>query len=171
MARRRSWSMATRNAARVLPEPVGAEMRVVSPRRIAGQPSICGSVAEPNLARNHSATMGWAQARASAAWSGVSMISMAAAIDILYRADFAICLLDERDSGLVFGGHFYPVDDQDLDGAAGGFELEAQLLLDGGEDGGAGWGWGGGVGIGRPLDADVVFACDAGLVDDDAAEF
>ena len=59
--------MATRNAARVLPEPVGAEMRVVSPRRIAGQPSIWGSVAEPNLVRNHSATTGCAHARAAAA--------------------------------------------------------------------------------------------------------
>ena len=30
--------MATRNAASVLPDPVGAEMSVVSPRRMAGQP-------------------------------------------------------------------------------------------------------------------------------------
>src|ERR1035438_1746459 len=65
MARRRSWSIATRNAARVLPEPVGAEIRVVSPIWMLGQPCSCGSVAEPNLVRNHSCTTGCAQARAS----------------------------------------------------------------------------------------------------------
>ena len=64
MAARRSLSMQTRKAARVLPEPVGAEIRVGSPRRIAGQPAVCGSVAEPNFARNHSCTTGCAQARA-----------------------------------------------------------------------------------------------------------
>ena len=58
MAARRSLSMQTRNAARVLPEPVGAEMRVGSPRRMAGQPAICGSVAEPNFVVNHSCTTG-----------------------------------------------------------------------------------------------------------------
>ena len=39
--------MHTRNAASVLPEPVGAEISVGSPRRIAGQPAICGSVGVP----------------------------------------------------------------------------------------------------------------------------
>ena len=34
MAARSSWSMQTRNAARVLPEPVGAEMSVASPARM-----------------------------------------------------------------------------------------------------------------------------------------
>ena len=37
---RRSWSMQTRNAARVFPEPVGAEMRVASPARMLGQPCV-----------------------------------------------------------------------------------------------------------------------------------
>ena len=60
--------MQTRNAARVLPEPVGAEMRVVSPRRMLGQPSIWGSVGVPNFAVNHSCTRGCAQA--SASWIG-----------------------------------------------------------------------------------------------------
>jgi len=55
--------MQTRNAASVLPEPVGAEMRVASPARMLGQPWIWGSVGVPNLEMNHSCTTGWAQAR------------------------------------------------------------------------------------------------------------
>ncbi len=39
-----SRSMHQRNAASVLPEPVGARMRVESPRAIAGQPWSCGLV-------------------------------------------------------------------------------------------------------------------------------
>src|SRR5258708_7401841 len=62
--------MQMRNAARVLPEPVGAEMSVGRAARMAGQPSICGSVAEPNRERNHSWMMGWAHARASAGVAG-----------------------------------------------------------------------------------------------------
>jgi hypothetical protein len=55
--------MQARNAARVLPEPVGAEIRVVRPARMCGQPCSCGSVGVPNLFVNHSATSGWAQER------------------------------------------------------------------------------------------------------------
>src|ERR1700761_325025 len=58
--------MQMRKAASVLPEPVGAEMSVGGRARMAGQPSICGSVAEPKRERNHSWTMGWAHVRASA---------------------------------------------------------------------------------------------------------
>ena len=50
--------MLTRKAASVFPEPVGAEIRVGSPRRIGGQPKIWGSVGDPNLDRNHSAVTG-----------------------------------------------------------------------------------------------------------------
>ena len=50
--------MQTRNAARVLPLPVGAEMRVASPARMLGQPWVWGSVGLPNLLRNHSAVTG-----------------------------------------------------------------------------------------------------------------
>jgi hypothetical protein len=53
--------MQARNAASVLPEPVGAEIKVVRPARICGQPCSCGSVGVPNFAVNHSATSGWAQ--------------------------------------------------------------------------------------------------------------
>src|SRR5438067_3075719 len=54
--------MHARNAARVLPEPVGAEIRVAWLARMCGQPCSCGSVALPNFARNHSRTTGCAQA-------------------------------------------------------------------------------------------------------------
>ena len=56
-------SMQARNAASVLPEPVGAEISVVRPARICGQPCSCGSVGVPNFWTNHSATRGCAQAR------------------------------------------------------------------------------------------------------------
>src|SRR5207302_55928 len=39
MPSRKSWSIAVRKAASVLPEPVGAAMSVSSPRRMARQPS------------------------------------------------------------------------------------------------------------------------------------
>ena len=86
MAWRRRMSIATRNAARVLPEPVGAEMRVGSPVTMLGQPSIWGSVGEPNFARNHSAVMGCAQARA-----GSTRVDSAAMRD--YSAGFVVCSL------------------------------------------------------------------------------
>ena len=62
-----------RNAASVLPLPVGASMRVDSPRAIAGQPSCCGVVGEGNVLANHSVTAGWNISRAarrdiSASW-------------------------------------------------------------------------------------------------------
>src|ERR1700712_4274722 len=78
--------MQTRKAVRVLPEPVGAEMSVGSPRRMLGQPSICGSVGVPNFAVNHSCTKGWAHA--SAGW-----ISRAGADDDIGHstAVFALC--------------------------------------------------------------------------------
>jgi hypothetical protein len=57
-------SMQARKAARVLPEPVGAEMMVLCRARMCGQPCSCGSVGVPKRCRNHSRTMGWAQSRA-----------------------------------------------------------------------------------------------------------
>src|SRR5215469_12735203 len=52
--------MQMKNAASVLPDPVGAEISVVLPARISGQPCSCGSVGEPNRPKNHSATSGCA---------------------------------------------------------------------------------------------------------------
>src|SRR5579864_6474091 len=51
--------MAARNAASVLPEPVGAATRVFRPATIAGQARSWGSVGVPNRERNQAATAGW----------------------------------------------------------------------------------------------------------------
>lgn len=58
--------MQARNAASVLPDPVGAEMRVVWPARMCGHPCSCGSVGVPNRWTNQSLTRGWAHARGEA---------------------------------------------------------------------------------------------------------
>ena len=50
--------MHQRNAARVLPEPVGAKTRVDSPRAIAGHPITCGRVGPGKTAVNQSRTAG-----------------------------------------------------------------------------------------------------------------
>ena len=57
---RKSSSIEVRKAASVLPEPVGAAMSVLSPRRIAFQPSACASVDTPPAAdvRLHAARPG-----------------------------------------------------------------------------------------------------------------
>ena len=51
------------NAAKVLPEPVGAAINVWRPCAIAGQPSIWASVGSENLLLNHSLTRGWNRSR------------------------------------------------------------------------------------------------------------
>ena len=51
--------MAHRNAASVLPVPVGASTSVDSPRAIAGQPRACAAVGAANDALNQSRTAGW----------------------------------------------------------------------------------------------------------------
>ena len=55
--------MQMRNAARVLPEPVGAEMSTGLPSRMTGQPSSCGSVGVPKRRTNHSCTSGCAHSK------------------------------------------------------------------------------------------------------------
>jgi hypothetical protein len=53
-------SMATRNPASVLPDPVGAATSVSRPDAINGQPATCGSVGPSgNRRANHPATAGW----------------------------------------------------------------------------------------------------------------
>jgi hypothetical protein len=47
-----SESIAERNAASVLPEPVGAAISVFFPWRIGGQPSRCGAVGSPRCVAN-----------------------------------------------------------------------------------------------------------------------
>ena len=44
--------MAARNAARVLPDPVGARTSVLSPAAIAGHPSSCARVGAANVVSN-----------------------------------------------------------------------------------------------------------------------
>src|SRR5271155_5197057 len=55
--------MQAKNAASVLPEPVGAQIRVFFLARMCGQPSSCGSVGVPNFVTNHSRTSGCAHSR------------------------------------------------------------------------------------------------------------
>src|ERR1017187_3484342 len=52
-----------RKAARVLPVPVGARIRVDSPRAMAGQPSCWGRVGAGKTASNHARTGGWKRLR------------------------------------------------------------------------------------------------------------
>src|SRR3954447_17017079 len=49
-------SIPHRNEARVLPEPVGAQISVCSPEAIAGQPAACAGVAASNEASNQRRT-------------------------------------------------------------------------------------------------------------------
>ena len=48
--------MATRKAASVFPDPVGARRSVDSPRAMTGHPKLCAGVGSPNTHRNHCAT-------------------------------------------------------------------------------------------------------------------
>ena len=57
-AKRTSRSRQIRNAAKVLPEPVGAESKTSRPARISGQPACWGSVGRSKRPANHSATSG-----------------------------------------------------------------------------------------------------------------
>jgi hypothetical protein len=63
------------------------------------------------------------------------------------------------------------VDDENVGGRFDGFELEAQLLLDGGEEAGGGVGFGGVGLVGGEFQGEVVAAGEVGLVDDGAGEF
>ena len=53
-----SRSMPHRKAASVLPEPVGARIRVCSPAAMAGQPWAWAAVGSGNVVANHSRTAG-----------------------------------------------------------------------------------------------------------------
>src|SRR3989442_15606309 len=65
-----SRSIAARNAARVLPEPVGAKTSVDSPRRIAAQARAWARVGAGKLSANHSSTAGWKRPGTGALGSG-----------------------------------------------------------------------------------------------------
>ena len=51
--------MAHMNAARVLPEPVGAAMSTSRPALTAGQASACAGVGAAKFCSNHARTAGW----------------------------------------------------------------------------------------------------------------
>src|SRR5271169_1671634 len=51
--------MADRNAANVLPDPVGAATKTCSPAASAGQARTCASVGASKVRENHAATAGW----------------------------------------------------------------------------------------------------------------
>ena len=57
--------MQTRNAASVLPEPVGAAISVLRPAAISGQPRRCGSVGSPNRSTNADAAAADGQVRSA----------------------------------------------------------------------------------------------------------
>src|SRR4029079_12324866 len=56
--------MAVRNAARVLPEPVGAAISVCRPSAIDSQPRNCADVGSPTSVVNHRRTRGWKPSKA-----------------------------------------------------------------------------------------------------------
>ena len=58
--------MAHRNAANVLPDPVGAMTRVLSPSAMADQASACAAVGASNVPVNHSALSALNRASGSA---------------------------------------------------------------------------------------------------------
>ena len=53
-----SWLSSQRNAASVLPVPVGARISVCAPDAIAGHPSRCGALGSPTRSRNQARTSG-----------------------------------------------------------------------------------------------------------------
>src|SRR5450432_2142636 len=59
-----SWSIAARNAANVLPDPVGAATNTCSPDIKAGHARSCAGVGASKVRKNHAATAGWNESRA-----------------------------------------------------------------------------------------------------------
>src|SRR5271168_924720 len=80
-----------RNAVRVLPVPVGARIRVLSPRAIAGQPSRWGAVGCSKTARNQEAVTGWKRARTFSVRVGF-LAAIGAASRIAVRGDWVASL-------------------------------------------------------------------------------
>src|SRR2546430_10573290 len=65
MPSRTSASIEARNAASVLPEPVGAATSACRPALIAGQASTCAAVGAAKAEENHALTAGWKRSRTS----------------------------------------------------------------------------------------------------------
>src|SRR6202051_1515664 len=84
--------MHQRKAAKVFPVPVGARIKVDSPRAIAGQPCSCGLVGAAKTASNHSRTGGRNRAASSAAGP---------CDEILSGSDIPSLFLDAPENGIV----------------------------------------------------------------------
>ena len=65
---RASRSIPQRNAASVLPEPVGAQISVLAPVAIAGQPAACAGVGPSKERSNQARVRSLNAARGSVAW-------------------------------------------------------------------------------------------------------
>src|SRR5580693_3008910 len=85
---RTSWSIAARNAAKVLPDPVGAATSTLRPDWIAGHASTCAGVGASKVLANHDATAGWKESRTLA----IELL----ALDVLLQGRQAR-LIDARD--------------------------------------------------------------------------
>src|SRR5437868_1696293 len=92
MALRTSRSMQAKNAARVLPEPVGAEISVLRPETMWGHPSSWGSVGVPKQRTNQSRTSGCAQAKAGESGS-MAYFKMKVHFRQMFAARFALCVV------------------------------------------------------------------------------
>src|SRR5712691_4597972 len=87
-------SIAARNAARVLPEPVGASTRTLSPSAIAGQASSCARVGVWNVASNHARVAGLKDASGFPTSTEVTVPRMEIGLGIDSR--FALSEHDQR---------------------------------------------------------------------------
>src|SRR5271156_4719564 len=86
-----SWSIAARNAAKVLPDPVGAATSTLRPDWIAGHAWACAGVGASKVRVNHEATAGWKESRTS----GIELL----ALEHLFRGR-ETRLVDARDGVL-----------------------------------------------------------------------
>src|SRR5580704_3164452 len=90
--------MKTRNAAKVFPDPVGAEMSVAFPATIEGQPAICGSVGVPNRPKNQSRISGCAHSNPRTPSCGSSCGSLLIT-NLNYRRFVKVVLCVRRRTG------------------------------------------------------------------------
>src|SRR5919197_818467 len=88
-------SIAARNAARVLPDPVGASTSALSPAAIAGQASSCARVGVRKVASNQARVAGWKVASGSLpTWRGYRSPPVEIGLGIDTR--FALSVDDQR---------------------------------------------------------------------------
>src|SRR3954462_4934569 len=90
--------MHQRNAASVLPVPVGAKINEESPREIAGQPRIWGRVGPVKTAKNQSRTAGWKRSRV---FAGSVSAGAEACVTVESSDDFLRLRLDTLNRFLV----------------------------------------------------------------------